>query len=1027
LVNRSGRFMRLAVATVGLLLFTGPAWAGPELAREAVALVRRACVECHGPEKQKGGLRLDSRAALLKGGENGPPVVPGRPERSELIRRVTLAKGQDGVMPARGEPLGKSELDTLRSWIGAGAPWPAEDTAHWAYVTPARPTPPTVRNTNWPRTAIDRYVLARLEKEGLTPSPEAAKEVLLRRLSFDLVGLPPTPAKVDAFVNDSRPDAYERAVDRLLASPQFGVKWARPWLDAARYADSHGFQRDDLRDLWPYRDWVVRALNSDMPFDRFTIEQLAGDLLPTPTQDQRIATGFLRAAPTNVEAGSDPEDTRTNQVFDRVNTLGTVWLGTTLECAQCHDHKYDPFPTRDYYRLFAFFNSTQKEADRANPKVPGSIRFLGPTMELADPAIDAERKRLSGELNAARQRLAVRQKELTKPDSEWEAATLKLAANAPKEVVLQVTDFDSRDGNTSHEVLKDGSVLLSGEAPDRDTYVVTVKTNLTGIRAIKLEALTDPSLPGTGPGRGDPVRTNFVLGTFAATVAPTIGGKAEPVKFVKARADHSQARFDVAGAIDDNPRTAWAIAPRFRQPHWAVFETAGPLGFDGGTVLTFTLVQDFGAARTIGRLRLSAITGDPGATAIPAGLAEALKVQADKRTPTQAKLIVDYRTATDAAARKLQDDVRRRETALAAVKPPSTLVIRELPTPRKTHVLQRGDFRTPGEEVSPGTPAVLSPLAASRTPSRLDLARWLVFPDNPLTARVTVNRVWAELFGQGLVLTPEDFGIKGERPTHPELLDWLAVEFMDSSWSMKSLLRNVVLSATYRQSSKLTPDLQARDPRNLLLARGPRFRLDAEAIRDNALAIAGLLNPKLGGEPIRPPQPDGLWVKVGGQRYDYVVSPGDEKFRRGLYVIWKRAAPNPALMTFDAADRFACRVKRARSNTPLQALTLLNDPVYVEAALAFAHRVLTDEPDSAHRRIEYAFRLAVARSPRPDEVALLRTLFDAQSEAMARDPAAAKQLVGSFAAPAGVAVAEFAAWYAVCAALLNLDETITKG
>jgi hypothetical protein len=1015
-------------AAVGIvLLVTGPALAGPDFARDVLPLLRRACVECHGPEKQKGGLRLDSRAALLQGGENGSPIEPGKPDRSELIRRVALAKGADGVMPARGEPLSKDQVDVLRAWIAAGAPWPESASAtHWAYVKPVRPLSPAVRDRTWPRTAIDHFVLARLEKEGLTPSPEAAREVLLRRLSFDLTGLPPTPAEVGAFIRDPSPAAYERAVDRLLASPQFGVKWARPWLDAARYADSHGFQRDDLRDLWPYRDWVVRSLNADLPFDRFTIDQLAGDLLPGATQDQRIATGLLRSAPTNVEAGSDPEDTRVNQVFDRVNTLGTIWLGTTLECAQCHDHKYDPIPTRDYYRLFAFFNSTEREADRANPKVPGSIRFLGPTLELNDPDVEAERKRRAGAAAAVRRKLAARRKELARIDPAWEAETLKRATHAPREEVLTVTDFDSRDGNTGHEVLKDGSVLLSGEAPDRDTYVVTLKTTRTAIRAIKLEALTDPSLPGTGPGRGDAVRSNFVLNTFSITAAPAGGGTAVPVKLIKARADFSQARFEVGGAIDADPMTAWAIAPRFRQPHWAVFETAEPVGFDSGTVFTVTLVQNFGQSRTIGRLRLSAITGDPSGPAVPAGLVEALKVAPEKRTAAQAKLILDHRAASDPAMRKLDDEIRRREAAVAAVKPPTTLVVRELAQPRTTHILTRGDFRTPGEQVTAGTPGVLPPLPATpRAANRLDLARWLVSPDNPLTARVTVNRLWAELFGQGLVLTPEDFGIKGDRPTHPELLDWLAVEFVERGWSVKSLLRRIVLSSAYRQSSRTTPGLLARDPKNLLLARGPRLRLEAEAIRDNALAIAGLLSPKLGGEPIRPPQPDGLWVKVGGQRYDYLVSPGDEKYRRGLFVVWKRAAPNPSFMTFDAADRFACRVKRARSNTPLQALTLLNDPVYVEAALAFARRVVTEEPGTTDDRIAHAFRLAVARSPRPDEIARLRTLFDAQKNAIPL--AAADLMIGSFALPAGVPVTEFVAWYAVCTTLLNLDETITKG
>ena len=1015
--------MRVSLSLLVTLLVVSPLAAEQDFVRDVLPILRRACFECHGPEKQKGGLRLDSRAALLKGGDNGPPVEIGKPDRSELIARISRTKGADGVMPARGETLTKNEIAILRQWIADGLRWPeAAATLHWAYVRPVRPAMPLVKNTDWSRSAIDRFVLARLEKEGLRPSPDASKAVVLRRLSFDLIGLPPSPAEVDAFVRDTSPDAYERQVDRLLRSPQFGVKWARPWLDAAHYADSHGFQRDDLRDLWPYRDWVVNALNADMPFDQFTIEQLAGDLLPGAAQSQRVATGFLRCAPTNVEAGSDPEDTRVNQVFDRVNTVGTVWLGTTLECCQCHDHKYDPFPTRDYYRLFAFFNSTEREADRSNPKVPGSIRFLGPTMELSDPAIDAERKRLSDELAAVRRKLTARQAAIAKFDAAWEAQALKAAKAAPREEVLTVTDFDSRDGNTNHQILKDGSVLLSGEAPDRDTYIVTVKTNLTGIRSIKLEALTDPSLPGMGPGRGDAVRTNFVLNTFSATITPN-GGEASPIKFTKARADFSQANFDVNGAIDADAKTAWAIAPKFGQPHWAVFETEKPIGNEGGNVLTFTLVQDYGSARTIGRLRLSAITGDSGASTVPAGLAEALGVPEAKRTAAQTKVIRDYRLAGDAEVKSLEGEIRKIESTIQSIKPATTLVIRELPQPRKTHILKRGDFRTPSDEVTPGLPSALSPLAASRPTNRLDLARWLVSPNNPLTARVTMNRLWSEIFGHGLVPTPEDFGVKGDSPTHPELLDWLAVEFMDRSWSVKAILRQIVLSATYRQSSA---NRQAQDRDNRLLSRGPRHRLDAESIRDNALAIAGLLSAKLDGEPVKPPQPDGLWIKVGGQRYDYVVSAGDERYRRGLYVIWKRAAPNPSFMTFDAADRFACRVKRARSNTPLQALTLLNDPVYVEAALAFARRVVVEMPSATVRdRIEYAFRVAVARSPRPDEVEVLSLLFDAQKKTTTAQEA--NQLIGSFAVPSGISKIDFAALYAVCVAILNLDETITKG
>jgi hypothetical protein len=733
-----------------------------DFVRDIYPILQRSCFECHGPEKQKGKLRLDSRVAALRGGRSGPSLVPGQAERSELNRRITLTKADGGVMPARGERLAPAQVALLRRWIDQGASWPNNGQAvrHWAYVKPRRPALPAVSATRWPRNPIDHFILARLEKERLQPSPEADRAVLLRRVTLDLTGLPPTLAEADAFLAEPSPDAYEKVVDRLLASPQFGPRWARPWLDLARYADSHGFQRDDLRPLWAYRDWVITALNQDMPFDRFTIEQLAGDLLPDATEAQRVATGFHRSAPTNVESGSDPEETRVNQVIDRVNTTAAIWLGTTLECAQCHDHKYDPFTQKEYYQFFAYFNNTAIEADRANPKVPGSIRFLGPTM---------------------------------------------------------------------------------------------------------------------------PLRT---------------------------------------------------------------------------------------------------------------------------------------------------DDKATERSHLA---PPTTLVMQELPRPRMTFVFGRGDFRAPGTAVSAGTPAALHRAVAGPA-NRLTLARWLVDRDNPLAARVHVNRLWAELFGHGIVSTVEDFGVKGEPPTHPELLDWLAVDFMDGGWSVKKLLRTMVTSATYRQSSRLTPELRPRDAPNKLYARGPRFRMDAEMIRDNALSIAGLISLKQGGPPIRPYQPEGVWAKVGGAKVEYRVSPGAERYRRGIYVVWKRGSPYPSFVNFDATARLACTVKRSRSNTPLQALTLLNDPVYVEAAVALAQRVLSEpKEESDDERLRHAFRQCLAREPCDTEVRVLRRLLDRQRATNATNSEAVKTLLGTFkklnstfAVPSGYAPAEFAAWHAVAMALLNLDETITK-
>ena len=999
--------MRISIQATfaGMLVWTAAANA-VDFRRDIRPILASRCYDCHGEQKPKGGLRLTTRANALKGGESGDPAfVAGQSVKSELFLRVT-SHDREEVMPQKGDRLAAREIELLRQWIDAGADWP-DNVKHWAYEAPQRAPLPSAQAANWPRNAIDRFVLARLEQEKLAPSPEADRATLLRRVTLDLTGLPPSVAELDAFASDSSPDAYERAVDRLLASPQFGVRWARPWLDLARYADSHGFQRDDLHDLWAYRDWVVRALNGDMPFDEFTIEQLAGDLLPNATEDQVIATGFNRGAPCNVEAGTEPEENRVNQVFDRVNTLGAVWLGTTLECTQCHDHKFDPFTTREYYQLFAFFNQTALEADRSNPKTPGSIRFMGPYREIQDSTKAAQRAALLAEQKELQVGIETREKELAAAEAEWEEMLATAAKEGAQTHVLQIAEFDSAAGS-AHRILEDQSVLLSDDnVPDKDTYTVTVRTPLTAITGLKIEALTDPSLPGEGPGRGDAGRPNFVLNECAVTAAPAAGG-AEPVRvtFRKATASFSQARFDVANLIKEGDPVrngGWAINPQFHQPHWALFECAHPIGFPSGTTLTFKLVQNFGAGRTIGRLRISALTGQIGAEALPGEIAAILA--APNRSAAQTKKLAEYQAAQDQALSGLRGRLRQVELKLLQVKPAQSLVMQEIAEPRMNTMFKRGVYTDRGEPVQPGMPAILHP-ASAEPRTRLDLARWMVSRDNPLVARVTVNRWWAELFGRGLVGTPEDFGIKGEAPTHPELLDWLAVEFMDGGWSMKKVLRTIVTSATYRQSSRITPELLARDDQNRLLARGPRHRLDAEMIRDNALAIAGLLNLKQGGPSIRPPQPDGLWEKVGGQKYDYVVSPGDEQYRRGLYVVLKRSAPYPSFVNFDAGARMACTVKRSRSNTPLQALTLLNDPVYVEAAQAFARRIIAEQPDAAlDDRIRRAFRMAVARAPVDTELQTLHALFEAQRAASG----------------------EAAAWQAVATALLNLDETINKG
>jgi len=1012
---RLRRGVLLAIAIAAGPLPCRAAEAPVDFARDIQPLLASRCYDCHGPEKAKGGLHLTTLKNALRGGESGEPsFIAGASARSLLIKRVTTLD-EDDVMPQKSERLAPAEVALLRRWIDEGAVWP-ENLKHWAYVKPVRPPLPALASTApaaRPLNPIDRFVFARLEKEGLAPAPAVDAARWLRRVSLDLVGLPPSPHDVAAFLADAPAGepAYARVVDRLLASPHYGERWARPWLDLARYADSHGFQRDDLRDLWPYRDWVVRAMNADLPFDRFTVMQLAGDLLPEAhpkkNPDPLIATGFHRATPTNVEAGTDQEEGRVNQVFDRVNTTGAVWLGTTLECAQCHHHKYDPISQRDYYRLFAFFNHTERETDFTSAKALAALKFIGPYLTLPDPAADAAQSTLAIRTAELDTRIAAASARARADFPAWEQSLVASLATAGQTHPLEIAEFGS-SGEVEFRQLPDRSLVIDS-APESDIYVVTVRTKLTGITGFKLDALTDPSLPGSGPGRGAVARPNFILNGFQITATPASGPPA-PVKLVRASASFSQPKFAVENLLrpEINPREGWAISPQFARDHWAIFETDAPLGSAAGTTFTFRLTQQSGAARMIGRLRLSALTGRIGGTTISAEVAAALAVAPAQRTTAQTEALHAYHLASDTAVAALRQEKTRLASLVTPVSSPRTLVMRELAQPRATTVMTRGNFLDPGEPVQPGTPAMLHPFPSSTAqPTRLDLARWLVDPENPLVARVTVNRWWAEFFGRGLVGTPEDFGAKGDAPTHPELLDWLSVEFVAHGWSMKHLHRLIALSATYRQSSRISPEAWTRDDQNRLLARGPRFRLDAEAIRDNALAVAGLLSPTLGGPPVRPFQPAGLWDnKVGGDKVTYDLSTGEDAYRRGLYTVWKRGSPYPSFINFDATARTACTVRRSRSNTPLQALTLLNDPVYVEAARALAARVVREYPDAAVPvRLRHAFQLCLARPPSPVELAALERLHAQQSAAHPTSDTA---------------------WQAVASALLNLDEMITK-
>lgn len=983
-----------------------------DFVKEVKPILLEHCAKCHGPKQHESGLRLHNKHDFFAGGDGGATVVVGKSAESRLIHFVSGADPDTRMPPEdEGELLSADQVALLRGWIDQGAEWPDsadEDSPrggsdHWAYKAPVKHELPSVQNPAWCKSAIDRFILARLDAEKLAPSAEAERGSLLRRVSLDLIGLPPTVEELDAFVNDSSPDAYEQAVDRLLASPHFGERWARVWLDLARYADTHGYEKDPPRVMWPYRDWVIDAFNRDLPFDEFTIDQIAGDLLPNATIDQKVATGFHRNTMINTEGGTDDEEFRVAALVDRVNTTATVWLGTTMACCQCHSHKYDPFKQKEYYGLMAFYNGTADPGRSEGPQLDVPTKVFGPAA--------AEVAELERQLNTTTPELAAAQ-------AEWERDQASRVVNW--QVVEQV-EFASAAG-ASADQQADGSLLVTGERPAVDTYTITTTAVDGPITGLRLEALDDSSLGGHGPGRTD--HGNFVLSEVRVTVTAP-GGEPQTIDLQNATADFAQNTFTPDKTLDGDLKTGWAVAPQFGKPHEIFWEPTGDVALAAGSKLAVILDQQHGSEHTIGKLRVS-ITKSARPlkqSPLPAKITAALAISPDQRSEAQqTKLAAYYRSI----APSLQP-ARERLAQLRPVPVGKSLVMQELPKLRDTFVHVRGNFMAHGDQVTPGVPAILNPIPADQPLNRLTLARWLVSRDNPLAARVQVNRLWEHLFGRGLVLTSEDFGTQGERPTHPELLDWLAVEFMEQGWSTKKLLREMVLSNTYRQSSKVTPELLEADPANRWLARGPRARLDAELIRDQALTISGLLSHKMGGPSVMPPQPDGVWSSpYSGEKW--VTSAGEDRYRRGLYTYWKRTAPYPAFMSFDAPSREFCVVRRPRTNTPLQALTVLNDPVYVEAAQALARKIINSGGSPPQDRVRYGFRACLCRTPEAAECDRLLALYQQQLARFQQDPAGAVRFSGGMLpTPAGVDPAELAAWTVVANVLLNLDELVTKG
>jgi hypothetical protein len=1052
--------------------------------RDIEPIFAQTCYQCHGSKKALGQLRLDVKRLAMKGGISGPSIIAGKSKESRLMQRI-LGEGGEARMPMGADPLKPEQIELIRQWIDQGAEWPVDESdpalntqesalpKHWAYVKPVRAPLPEVRDKSRVKNEIDRFILSRLEKEGLQASPEADKATLLRRVYLDLIGLPPSVQEVDDFLADRSSDAYEKVVDRLLASPHFGERWARPWLDLARYADSNGYEKDNLRVMWKYRDWVINAFNRDMPFDQFTIEQIAGDMLPGATTNQKIASGFHRNTMVNQEGGIDPEEARFETLIDRVNTTATVWLGSTIACAQCHNHKYDPFTQRDFYKLMAFFDNSEYQIGYQTPGAEESRYILEPQISLPTPEQEAKRQLIDNEIKQLEAKLKTQTPALDAEQARWE---FSLISEQKKWLALDALKLASTGGATLKK-LDDKSVLVSGVKAEHDIYAVTAKTTLTKITALRIEAMPDASLPKGGPGR-DPYG-NFLLTGFEVEAAQLNGIKPIPIKFKDVFVDDSAYKLEaqqffnreIGNAATDRP-PGWfvnATNDESRLARQGVFIPQTPFGFERGTMLTIKLKHLGGALNQgIGRFRISVTTTEEPRriVSISARLRPILSIPVAERKQKQKEaLSAQFRTVTPLLKRE-RDRMEQLKKDLKTLGIVSALVLQERQSTDRpaTYFRERGSFLNKGEKMFAATPDVLNPMPETAPINRLGLARWLVDKNNPLTARVMVNRIWEQIFGRGIVETSEDFGTQGERPWHPELLDWLAMEFMSGgageaeresgragergsgsagennpqsaignlgrnppskAWSMKKIIRLIVTSSTYRQSSVATPALLEKDPSNRLLARGPRFRMEAEMIRDVTLAASQLLSRKIGGPSVFPLQPEGIW-KSPYSSEKWIVSKGDDRFRRSLYTFVRRSAPHPAMMTFDATSREYCTVRRVRTNTPLQALTMLNDEAAMEAARSLAKQMLKGGEDIKSRLI-FGFRSCIARIPSEGEVERLTALYRQQLSYFDKYPAEAGKLVkNNLETRDKPGAAELAAWSMVANVLLNLDETLTK-
>ncbi len=1036
------------VGIVGTMSAAEPASEKLEFGRDVRAILSNNCFKCHGPdEKQRqAGLRLDQRegaTAKLESGKVG--IVAGKWSDSEIIARLTTDNADLKMPPpSSGKKVSPEQLATLKRWIDEGA----EYKPHWSFVTAVRPDVPKVADESWIKNPIDRFVIEKLTKAGLKPSPQADKVTLIRRLTFDLTGLPPTPAEVDAFVADNSPEAYDKLVERLFHSAGHGEHQGRYWLDAARYGDTHGLHLDNERSLWPYRDWVIGAFNRNLPFDQFTVEQLAGDLLPNATLEQRIASGFNRCNVTTSEGGSINEEVQVRYAVDRTEAIGTVWLGLTVGCAVCHDHKFDPISQKEFYQLYAFYGSTADAAMDGNALLPPPVIKL-PSAEHA-----AKFKAIDDELVTVRKQIS---DEVAKIEYTEPAPAEGKPAGEPKEFVWiddAAPSGAKLEGDSPWEFVAKPAPVFSGEKSTKRTGAAMSQHFFTGATAPlkvgegdKLFAYCylDPANPpqtvmlqwndGAWEHRAFWGEDKIAFGTGDVPGHRRLGDLPKLGEWVRLEVDAAHVGLPAGKLVNG----------------WAFTQFGGTMFWDKAGIVTRT-PQDGAGFESL--LAWETYEKAQAQSKVPQPIRDAIKAEADKRNDDQKKQIRDY-FLTNIYAKsqpvlaplnaKIESLNKQRADIDGAI--PSTMVMADMPQLRETNILIRGAYNKKGDKVTHGVPAALGGKLPEGAPvNRLSLAKWLVDPAHPLSSRVTVNRFWQQFFGRGLVKTSEDFGVQGEWPTHPELLDWLATEFqtptartpventeaaVPKNWDMRHILRLIVTSNTYRQSSHVSADLVKRDPENMLLARGPRFRFDAEVIRDAALFTSGLLVEKVGGKSVKTYQPDGLWEAVafvGSTTSQFKRDSGEALYRRSMYTFWKRTSPPPQMTTFDAPSREVCTVRRPRTNTPLQALATMNDVQYVEASRHFARRMLLEGGSTYPDRLIHGFRLVTGRKPSPAELEVLVALFqEHHAHYQAKADEAVKLLsIGESKRDESLNASEYAAMTMVANLLLNLDETLTK-